>query len=547
MRAARVAKHVVVIAAASATIAACSLLDLGDYDITPCVPRAPCDVLNESVGMDECLGFYCRNDGNGCEPQLRDQDRDGAYDRLACENKVDPKQLDCDDDSPARAPANSEVCDGIDNDCNGYIDESASFQSEQQIRLDESGVARVSVAATADGTLHLMLKRGDFDVAVRTVSGSDISPSAPAFADSSRCTPPLGGAPQSCNIDQLVLSAARNVVVAAGIHSSSCFDGQLRLGAASPSEPVPIGDDLAARVSFGIDVEPDGQHACSRSTDCAGAANPALALWPAEDEASEGLLLWQVPSSADACDSPRLAGLGFSIMAADGAFSALRVGETSTRMTDAPVFGAPVITTLGSIGYVAAFPSEDEVALLLLSPIADGQGVEVIDATSLSAPNVLQVALAAGNLESAGFAIAYLDEDGAAIVFESFAVEQARFNRLEPARTIPIEGRIISGPSLAYTPEGFYSGPDASTEGGFLLLWVEGEPDAPDKHRLVAARIAESGAHVLNDRIELEEGVIRQAFTYSKHQAADHTPAFGFLTDGAVHLGSVLCENQQSL
>jgi hypothetical protein len=544
MRATRVAKHIVVVALASATIAACSLIDLGDYNITPCPPREPC-ALNDSVGANECLGIYCRDDGNGCEPQLRDQDRDGAYDRLTCENQVEPEQLDCDDDAPTRAPRRAEDCDGIDNSCDGYIDESASFQGEER-SLDEPDVSRVSLAATADGTLHVVLARDDFHLARRIVSGSDTSPSMEALAIGSRCTSPRAGASERCNIDPLVLAAARNVVVAAGIHVSSCGAGQLRLGAASPLEPIPLGDDPAAQVSFGIDIDPDSSQACSRSTECEGASNPALALGPAaRPEASEGLLLWQVLSTSE-CDVPRLAGLGFSIEVADGAFSQLRVDETSTRMTDAPVLGPPVLAALGSIGYVAAFPSEDEVVLLLVSPTGNAQGIEVIDSTHVSAPGAQSVALAAGNLESVGFAVAYRAqvEDRAAIVLESLAVEGARFRRLEPARTFPIDGEIVDGPSLAHTPDGFYSGADASADGGYLLLWVEGDAGQQDnEHRLVGARIAERGLRVLNDRISLADGAIRQVFTYSKHQAGDRLPEFGFRTDRAVHLGSILCSN----
>ena len=41
-----------------------------------------------------------------------DRDGDGFFD-----------DVDCDDNNPAVHPGAAEVCDGVDNDCNGQIDE----------------------------------------------------------------------------------------------------------------------------------------------------------------------------------------------------------------------------------------------------------------------------------------------------------------------------------------------------------------------------------------------------------------------------------------
>ncbi|MEO0602424.1 MAG: putative metal-binding motif-containing protein [Myxococcota bacterium] len=45
------------------------------------------------------------------DPSRVDADRDGA-----------PASIDCDDEDPERAPGLGEVCDGIDNDCDGLVD-----------------------------------------------------------------------------------------------------------------------------------------------------------------------------------------------------------------------------------------------------------------------------------------------------------------------------------------------------------------------------------------------------------------------------------------
>lgn len=113
---------------------------LGDLDCgagDACAPVACIDGACEALPVVECVdGDPCTEDrcdpaSGECEfrPLTRDEDGDGHRAPLPGRLPGAPGACgdDCDDTSPAAHPGGIEVCDGVDNDCNGIIDEDAEF------------------------------------------------------------------------------------------------------------------------------------------------------------------------------------------------------------------------------------------------------------------------------------------------------------------------------------------------------------------------------------------------------------------------------------
>jgi hypothetical protein len=94
---------------------------------------------------DICTIDVCNPEDGSCsyEPATGDADRDGFNGPREGTVAGEPDSCgdDCDDTNPAVFPGNTEVCDGADNDCNGIIDDNATFVpiDGDAVRISEIG------------------------------------------------------------------------------------------------------------------------------------------------------------------------------------------------------------------------------------------------------------------------------------------------------------------------------------------------------------------------------------------------------------------------
>ena len=102
----------------------------GHYAVGSCLsPADDCDDTNAAVypGATEiCDGIDNNCDGSIDEGLSTDADGDGHYAVGSCLSPAD----DCDDTNAAVYPGAAEICDGIDNNCDGSIDEGLSTDAD---------------------------------------------------------------------------------------------------------------------------------------------------------------------------------------------------------------------------------------------------------------------------------------------------------------------------------------------------------------------------------------------------------------------------------
>jgi len=284
----------------------CTLIGLWKIPIGTCEEAAECEVLNEEDGIlpSACQRWTCDLNSR-CVIAARDLDGDHDPDP-AC----DPMGRDCDDLDRLRSGALSEVCDGVDNDCDLVVDEAMLAPPPASDLASLMSTDRVGYSGSASGDLGVLAGNGTTEfVAVHDGRSSGAlgvahaaQPPPPCFdppCTSGRINDATLAAGNSCPvrsgdfIDRVACNTTDAAIdwlggswITASVSTTGCGRGRVLIGPlVSEVDPRillrgPVG---RSNTWLGVDVGDGRASACTGESrpgtevDRLGAARPAIA------------------------------------------------------------------------------------------------------------------------------------------------------------------------------------------------------------------------------------------------------------------------------
>ena len=372
-----------------------------------CSSNTDCEILNEldDIGIDACERYQCGLETERCELGARDDDRDGWI-AAACASEYPDRRVDCDDTQTG----GGEVCNGLDDACDGVIDEAREADDGSVTTVlprDEAGAlasatgARGQVgygvrsgelfvtesnAEDAEGEARLFVISAGMGTPAEAMTYSraahleDLSNTQ--LADGCHLRGSDGVDPVACDFRDLTVGVASEGLFYASISRTGCASGVLRIGWAERSDPTTMierGPARRSNIFAGVDVRPEGTElpctGASRSSGLQGATSPSVVS--AEGLGEQALVAFLAASDErDECggDPVDVEALGVHLIA-DPSDASVRwltgsnegVPQALGQTTGG---GRPGIGVWESVGYLVGWGRGARVELAFVGPMA---------------------------------------------------------------------------------------------------------------------------------------------------------------------------------